>query len=224
MAKTGAEIIQILRNVTGRVDNSDPLFSDTVMLGYINDFLSLEMPQDVRLYENKTWWTFNIDTTTPDPLPVDLEALGFTTLGPPAYIVYNSGTTPVQTNLFDLWWYQDPAKFFGIWPQITPNQPQKPENVLWYNNELVFRNPPDQLYGVKIQAHKIEAPLSAPSEEIANSYFWRYVAYGAAIDIFNDYGELDKAQGIYAAYMRYKGMVIARTNLQLMNQRTYPTF
>ena len=60
MAKGASQIIPIMRNVTGRKDSGDPLFSDAIMLGYANDFLNLEMPQEVRLYENKTWWEFNI--------------------------------------------------------------------------------------------------------------------------------------------------------------------
>jgi hypothetical protein len=225
MPKSGADIISILRNVTGRVDASDPLFTDTVMLGYVNDFLSLEMPQEVRLYENKTWWEFNIDTSTADPLPVDLEALGYSTLGGMAYIVdTNTTVTPNTVNLFDLWWYQSPSVFYGLWPQQSPNTPQRPEGVLYYNNQLIFRSPPDRQYGVKIQAYKIESTLTGTGSEITSSYFWRYIAYGAALDIFSDYGEVDKYQATMPAFMRYKGLVYARTNQQLQSQRTYPTF
>lgn len=222
--KTGAEIIQILRNVTGRVDVSDPLFTDTIMLGRVNDFLSLIMPQEVRLYEKQTWWEFTIDETTLDPLPVDLETLGFSTLGSVAYVWVENSTTPSQINRFKLFWYQSPGVFYGKWPQVVGVQRQRPQDVLWYNNELTFRGPPDQEYTVQIQAYKIEAPLEAPSDEIDNSYFWRYVAYGAAIDLFNDYGEDDKTARVMPAFKRYKTIVEARTYQQLSTQRTYPTF
>lgn len=220
--KDGTEIIKILRNVTGRVDASDPLFTNTVMLGYVNDFLSLIMPQEVRLYENKTWWEFTIDDTTADPYPVDLEALGFTTLGPPAYIIATDSVNTITR--FDLWWYEDPAIFFSKWPQISPLTPQRPQDVLYYNNELTFRGPPNTEYGVKIAAYKVEATLPSMGSEIEQSYFWRYVAYGAAIDLFSDYAEMENVQKIMPAFNRYKSLVIGRTNLQLMSQRTYPTF
>jgi len=224
MPKSGTEIIKILRNVTGRVDSSDPLFTNTVMLGYVNDFLSLIMPQEVRLYENKTWWEFTIDENSDDPYPVDLEALGFTTIGPPAYIISSDGATPETISMFDLWWYQSPAEFFAKWPQITPITPQRPQDVLYYNNELTFRGLPNTEYGVKIAAYKVEATLPQVTSEIEQSYFWRYVAYGAAIDLFNDYAETENVQKIMPAFTRYKSLVIGRTNLQLMSQRTYPTF
>lgn len=224
MGKNGEDIISIMRNVTGRVDSSDPLFSDSVMLQYANDFLNLEMPQEVRLYQNATWWEFDIDETTVDPLPVDLDALGYTTLGPTAYILATD-TAPVANMAgFDLWWYQSPAVFYQIWPDTQVYQPQRPQNVLYWNNQLVFRGPPDQQYHVKIQAYKVEAVLNGVGDEIASAYFWRYIAYGASLDIFSDYGEMDKYETTYKAFMRYKSMVYARTNQQLQSQRTFPNF
>jgi hypothetical protein len=224
MPKTGAEIIQIVRNVTGRVDASDPLFTDTIMLGYVNDFLNLEMPQDARLFENKTWWEFDIDETTEDPLPVDLAALGYSTIGPPAYVWVDNEVSPTQITRFDLFWYQSPSVFYARWPQVTGATPQRPQDVLYYNNTLTFRGPPNQQYHIQIQANMIEAVLSSPSDEITNSYFWRYVAYGASLDIFSDYGEMDKYNQTMPSFMRYRSMMYARTNQQYSNQRTYPTF
>lgn len=224
MPKSGAEIIQIVRNVTGRVDASDPLFTDTVMLGYVNDFLNLEMPQDARLFENKTWWEFTIDELTVDPLPVDLAALGYSTIGPPAFVWVDNEVSPSQITRFALWWYQDPAVFYAKWPQVTGATPQRPQDVLYYNNTLTFRGPPNQEYVIQIQANRIEAVLSSPSDEITNSYFWRYVAYGAAMDIFSDYGEMDKYNQTMPAFMRYRSMMYMRTNQQYQNQRPYPTF
>lgn len=213
ISKQGADIITIVRNVTGRIDSSDPLFTDPVMLARVNDFLQLEMPQEVRLYENKTWWEFDIDQNSADPYPVSLEQLGFTTLGPPAYV-----------DGFDLWWYQSPAVFFSKWPETQTYTAQRPQDVLFYNNELIFRGPPDQQYHIKIQAYAVEVELAAPSSTIDNAYFWRYVAYGTALDLFTDYGELEKYEQYMPVFMRYKSMVYARTNQQLMSQRTYPTF
>ncbi len=206
------------------VDASDPLFTDTIMLGRVNDFLNLEMPQDARLFENKTWWEFTIDPTSLDPYPVDLAQLGFSTIGPPAYVWVENQVSPTQITRFVLWWYQDPGSFFARWPQVTGATPQRPTDVLYYNNELIFRGPPDQSYRIQIQANRIEAVLASESDEITNSYFWRYVAYGAAMDIFSDYGEMDKYNATMPAFMRYRSMMYARTNQQYKNQRTYPTF
>lgn len=217
MTKMGSDVIRIMRNVTGRIDSSDPLFTDTIMLGYANDFLNLIMPQEVRLFENKTWWEFTLDPTDPnpdpDPFPVDLQSLGYTTLGPPAYV-----------DGHDLQWFQSPALFFSKWPETQTYQEQRPQDVLYYNEELVFRGPPDKPYGIKIAAYKVEPILTGQSELLDNDYFWRYVAYGASMDIFSDFGEMDNYEKYYPAFKRYRSLVYARTNQQLMSQRTFPTF
>jgi len=211
--KLGSEVITIMRNVTGRIDSTDPLFSDTIMLGYLNDFLNLIMPQEVRLYENKTWWEFTIDENSADPYPVDLSSLGYTTIGSLAY-----------ASRFDIQWFQSPGLFYGKWPETQTYTPQRPQDVLYYNNQLVFRGPPDQSYNIKIQAYKVEAVLSDENSLLENAYFWRYAAYGASLDIFSDYGEMENYNKYYQPFMRYKSLVYARTNQQLMSQRTFPEF
>ena len=224
MNKNGAQIIQIMRNVTGRVDASDPLFTDNIMLGYANDFINLEMPQDMRMFSNKTWWEFQIDPTTPDPMVVDLNALGYSTIGPPAFVWVTNQTAPTQITRFALWWYQDPAIFYSKWPQVTGATPQRPQDVLYYNNTLTFRGPQDQQYTIQIQANKMEPILSSELATLSNPYFFRYVAYGASLDIFSDFGEMDKFSLTMPAYMRYRSLVYARTNQQYENQRPYPAF
>lgn len=219
MVKSTADIIQIVRNVTGRVDASDPQFTDEIMLGYINDFYMLEKSQEVRLDERMSWWEFVIDPFTPNPLPVDLQApygvtdgSQFTTIGP---LVYIDG--------FQCWWYQSPEDFYWRWPETQLYQPTRPVSVLYYNQALTFRNPPEKAYTVKISAYKVD-PAMTQEGNISHDYLWRYVAYGAARDIFSDYGEMDLWERYAPAFVRYKAMVYARTYQQNMNQRSLPRF
>jgi hypothetical protein len=112
MAKTASDIIKIMRNVTGRVDSTDPQFTNEIMLGYANDFLTLEMGQEMRLKEKRTWWEFIIDENTQNPLPVNLQApfqaptppqVQFTTIGPFC-----------TADGFEVFWYEGPAQFYAV--------------------------------------------------------------------------------------------------------------
>ncbi len=139
MAKTASDIIQIMRNVTGRVDASDPQFTDEIMLGYINDYLTLEKSTEVRLKEKRTWWEFTINASTLDPMPVNLQSpqdmpdgTQFTTIG-----------SFCTADGFEVFWYEDPTQFYAIWPETQLYTPQRPTYVLYYNNTLTFRGPPD---------------------------------------------------------------------------------
>jgi hypothetical protein len=107
-----------------------------------------------------------------------------------------------------------------------------PTDVLYYNQHLTFRGPPDQVYNVRISAYKIDYSFAGGSNtnagsilaNVPNAYLTRYFAYGAALDILSDYGEMDKYNEVFQVYRRYRGQVLARTWNQLSSQRTAPEF
>ena len=219
MTKSAGDLILILRNVTGRVDASDPQFTDTIMLQYLQDFIQLQSTQDIRIFKNKTWYEFILDPlTSPDPFPVDLQTIplidgqiGASTIEPPCY-----------ADGFPVFWYQDPAEFYAIWPETQLYQPQRPTYVLYYNNELTFRGPPDKDYLIKIAAYQVEIQIT--NGVLNQDYLYRYICYGAALDIFSDFGEMDKWREVFPAYQRYRALVYSRTYSQYQNQRPSPEF
>jgi len=221
MVKSARDIIDIMRKATGRFDSSDPQFTDEIMLGYVNDYYTLEMGQELRLKEKRTWWEFTYGPANPDPLPVDLQQpfgtlpqdqIQFTTIGPFC-----------TADGFEVFWYEDPAQFYAIWPETQTYQPQRPTYVLYYNNTLTWRGPPDRDYFMKINAYQVEIPMLL-DDPIQSDYLWRYIAYGAARDLLNDYGEIDKSNLIAPAFNDYRSKVYARTYQQQMNQRSTPRF
>lgn len=223
-------VIKIMRDTTGRVDAQDPQFTDAIMTDYLNQFIQIEHPQEVRLFQNQTWWDFTITDSSPDPYPVDLDALGYSTINAPAYISYTNPA--LNPNTFPLFWYESPKDFYAIWPWKNIYTPQQPQSVLYYNNTLTFRGPPDQSYDVRIAAYRIDysfegGTITNPNSILANvpvAYLTRYFAYGAALNILSDYGEMDRYAEVFQIYRRYRGQVLARTWDQLSSQRTGPTF
>lgn len=220
MTVSTADLILILRNVTGRVDNTDPQFTDDIMTQYLQNYISLNATQDVRLFKNYTWWEFDFGPSKANPYSVSLESLslsngegnvGASTIGP---LAYAAG--------FKLDWYENPAEFYARWPETQEYQPQRPTAVLYYNNSLTFRGPPDIVYAIKISAYSLE--LQSSSSGLQSDYLYRYIAYGAALDIFSDFGELDRWREIFPVFQRYRALVYARTNCQYQNQRPSPEF
>ncbi len=224
MAISEAALINIMRNVTGRVDATDPLFTDTIMAEYLNNFITLQSTMDVRLIKNKTWWEFllpaqTVPFTNYPNVPVDLQTIGLingqvgaSTIGPDCY-----------ANGFIVFWYQDPKEFYQIWPQTQFYQPARPTYVLYYNNELTFRNPPNIPYWIKIEAYQVEWQVD-PGGVLNQDYVYRYFAYGAALDIFADFGEMDKWNEMFPVFRRYRSLVLSRTYSQYQNQRPSPEF
>ena len=228
LPQNASRVIQIIRNVTGRVDRNDPAFTDPIMIDYLNFFIQNEHPQELQIYQDQTWWDFTITTATANPLPVDLDILGFSTINAPAYI----SNPDVPVNSFPLFWYENPQQFYTIWPWNNVFTPQMPTYVLYYNNELTFRGPPDRTYNIRISASKIN--LSFPDGTLTNTnstlskvpvaYLTRYLAYGTALDILSDFGEMDKYNEVMQVYRRYRAQVLARTWNQLSSQRILPQY
>lgn len=236
LTQNANRVIQIMRNVTGRVDAQDPSFTDPIMYDYLNMFLQVEHPQEARLFEDQTWWNFSIDPTTSDPLPVNLDTLGYSTIGPLAYITFPPSVNGGNPNTFKLFWYENPRDFYYRWPYATIFTPQMPTYVLYYDNSLTFRGPPDQTYNVRISANKIKLyfggklagnnnlPDQDGTDEVMPAYLMRYFAYGAALEILADYGEMDRYNEVFQVYRRYRGQVLARTWDQLQYQKVNPDF
>lgn len=228
LSQSTGSVVQIMRNVTGRVDRNDPAFTDAIMIDYLNAFVQQEHPQEVRIFQNQTWWEFAIDPSTADPLPVDLDVLGFSTINAPAYVGY---TTPPLTS-FTLFWYENPKQFYARWPWQQIFTPQMPTDVLYYNNQLTFRGPPDQTYNIRISAYRIDYSFEGGSntnqgsipQDVPQAYLTRYFAYGASLDILSDFGEMDKYNEVFQVYRRYRAQVLARTWNQLQSQRIAPDF
>ncbi len=228
LPESTANVLQIMRNVTGRVDRNDPAFTDALMIDYLNVFLQQEHPQEVRLFQQQVWWDFTIDPTTLDPMPVDLDALGFSTINSPAYVGYT--TEPFSS--FALFWYLDPRPFYARWPWNQVFTPQMPTYALYYNNEITFRGPPDREYLIRISAYQIDYSFEGGTNEnnqsilstVPKAYLTRYLAYGASLDILSDFGEMDKYNEVFQVYRRYRAQVLARTWNQYESQRTAPDF
>jgi hypothetical protein len=219
MTVSTADLILILRNVTGRVDNTDPQFTDAIMTQYLQNFISLSSTQEIRLFKNYTWWEFEFGPDGSNPYPFDLESIvlsngntGASTIGP---LCYASG--------FPVVWHENPREFYALWPESqTTFTPQRPTHVLYYNNALTFRGPPDIDYNIKIQAYSLEIQLTTTG--LQADYLYRYVAYGAALDIFSDFGEMDRWNEIFPVFRRYRSLVYSRTNSQYQSQRPSPEF
>jgi hypothetical protein len=210
--RLASQVIQIARNATGRVDSNDPLFTDAIMLQRLTDFIQLEKCTDVRIGYNRSWYEMTL-VTGQGTYDINLDNENLSTINPPAYV-----------DGYEIFWYQDPAAFYRIFPETQTYQETRPQYVLYYNNQLVFRNPPDQDYGFKVASYTVDMAITNLGDSIPQAHWMRYLGYGMSLDIFADYGELDQYNNYFPIFQRYKNMVVAREHQQNMSQRTSPKF
>lgn len=230
MSRELSDVLRIMRLAIGRRNENDPDSSDTTLYQYINDFYSLTMPNDTKLFESFGTLEFTIDQTNTSGV-YTMESLGLTqefiNISQEGFVTL---TTPpnasVSWNRLNI--YQDPMQFYEYWGVNNEDIliAGYPTDMLYYGDKLVFRTIPDTSYDVKIYGYKKNADfVSSGNPDLPFDWWLRYVAYGAALDYANDY-RLDDTikQGIQREFNKQKKYMLTRTHNQKKLSRCQPRF
>lgn len=226
--KSVQQSLDIMRLAIGRRNTNDDDSNDQTLLRYIQDFMSLTMSDDVKLFENFGTLSFTIDESnttgvyTFNDVGADHD---FTNISQEAFIsLLDPVNNSVSWNQLPI--YQDPGEFFMIWG-INNDEiliPGYPTMMLMYGNEMTFRTIPNTSYLVHIYGYKIN-PVLAANRELPFNYWMRYVAYGAALNYAQDYRyESEALAKIQKGYSRERKLLLTRSHNQIKMARSLPRF
>lgn len=230
MARFYSDVRDIMRRAIGRRNENDPDSNDITLNRYINDFLSLSMPNDTKLFENFGTLEFTIDENTDDGVYtfndvgadhdfINISAEGFISI---------TDQAPDSTSWNRLYIYQDPMVFFEHWGVNNEGVLIRgyPTEMLFYNNEMTFRTLPEQSYDVTIYGYKKLPDFTDEGDPALPFDYWlRYIAYGAALDYANDFRLDANARGsIQSEFNRQKNLMLTRTFNQKKLSRCQPNF
>ena len=228
MARTVQQVIAIMRRAIGRRNTEDPDSSDEILITYINDFLTLQMPNGLKLNEKFSSFEFQIDTTNTTGIfdfPDSATSEDFINLDDSGLI---SAATPADNSLewWDLCVLFDEKEFFHRWGFNNHETLVKggPSEVLYWDNKLTFRAIQDKAYIVKLFGYKRPAAVGS-SSSLEFDYWLRYVAYGAARDYAADFRlESEALSNIERNFGRERQLLLTRTHNQIKVDRPPPTF
>lgn len=221
-----------MRLAIARRNVNDDDSSDETLMNYINDFYSLTMSDDVKLFEQFGTMTFTIDeTNTTGVYQFPSATLGnsfeFVNISCEALI---SLTDPVNNSVSwnQLYVYQDPGEFFYYWG-INNDEvliPGFPTQMLYYGSEFTFRTIPNTSYTVKIYGYKQNLDFSTDGDqELTFPYWMRYIAYGAALNYARDYSfDQAKRAQLQADFSHERKQLLTRTHNQIKISRALPRF
>lgn len=223
------DALDIMRVSIGRRNENDPDSSDDLLFKYLNDFVSLTMPNDTKLFESFGTLTFTIDESntsgvyTFNDVGADFQ---FMNISQEAFI---SLLDPVDNSVSWNWLpiYQDPGEFFSIWG-INNDEiliPGYPTGMLYYGNEMTFRTIPNTAYMVKIYGYKKNDDYPSFDTPLQFDYWLRYVAYGAAVNYVRDYRYEASARAlIEATFKSERKQMLTHTHNQIKMSRAMPRF
>jgi len=176
---TLAEIKAKVRQLTGRPDTAQ--LSEANLKNYINRFYRNTFPLILPTSELEGWYEKTL-TASIDEYDLDEEYL---TLDVP----YTIDGNPVD-------FYENPSRFYQLWPESQTWQEAQPYSVLFYGRKLLFRPPPDKAYDFKAACIKRPTAFDQETDKPLNQAWGPAIAYGAGIDILMDAGETNEAQAL----------------------------
>lgn len=95
-----------------------------------------------------------------------------------------------------------------------------PRGVLFWNNTLIFRSPPDQQYLVELDAYLTPAGFLASNQSIQFGYMCEYIARGAARKILSDTGDIEQFNFYEPLFKEQELLVWKRSQRQFTSTRT----
>lgn len=221
--------LDIMRTALGRKNENDPEATDEVLLRYLNDFVSLIMPNDSKLIESFGTLSFVIDPSHPDGVYTfnDVGAsFDFINISAEAYIsIRDPLGRSVSWNQLPI--YQDPGEFYAIWGINNEEILIKgyPTMMLFYGNEFVFRTIPEREYLIKIYGYKKNFDYPTPDVPLDFDYWLRYVAYGGCVNYARDYRyAAESIARIEQTFKSEKKQMLTRTHNQIKMARAMPRF
>lgn len=95
-----------------------------------------------------------------------------------------------------------------------------PRALLYYNNIIYLRNPPDNQYTVELTAYLSPAAFLNSSQSIQFGYMCEYLARGAARKIMSDTGDIEQFQFYEPLFKEQELLVWKRSQRQFTSTRT----
>ena len=135
-----------------------------------------------------------------------------------------AGTINYLTGAYSVTFSSIPAASAVIYAKYQGYSANRPQGVLFFNNEFTFRPVPDQAYAINMQGYVKPATLSAGGDMPLQKEWGPLIAYGAALEIFSDRGDEESYQSYFPIFKRYENVALGRTVQQLSAEQGVPRF
>ena len=135
-----------------------------------------------------------------------------------------SGTINYTTGVFSASFTNAVATTLTIYDNYQAYQPARPQGVLLYNSKLTFRPVPDQVYAITLQGFIAQQPFTTDTSVPVYTEWGQLIAYGAALEIFSDRGDLGSYNANYPILQRYENVALGRYVEQFTNAQSVPRF
>ncbi len=135
-----------------------------------------------------------------------------------------NGTINYLTGAYTAVFTLPPASSAVIYAKYQGYTGNRPQGVLFFNNEFTLRPVPDQSYAILMQGYVKPSLLALDSDTPLQEEWGALIAYGASLEIFEDTGDTDSYDRYFPVFKRFENVALGRTIQQLTEQQSVPRF
>lgn len=130
-----------------------------------------------------------------------------------------AGTIDYVTGVYSFSFSSAPGSAAVVNAQTVPYVASRPAALLFYNNIFTLRPVPDQVYAVNLEVYVRPTALAAGNSPQIEQW-WQYIAYGAALKVFQDRMDNEGVMSIMPEYTKQEELVLRKTLVENANERT----
>lgn len=196
-----------VRELSGRPDEG--AITTSKLDDYINHYYQNVFPLEALPPELREWFTKNTSKDL-DTYPVDEKNLAF--------------REPFTIAGWPIKFYLNVKDFYEKFPETQTYTKDQPTDVLFYNQTLIFRPPPNAAYQFKAGVILRPDALIQMTDRPPNQLWGPVIAYGTAIEIKQDNGEFEENDPLVSVYDFYLTLAKRQNLVNLGTQRSIPRF
>jgi hypothetical protein len=135
-----------------------------------------------------------------------------------------SGTINYLTGAYSLTFNTPPASTAVIYAKYQGYAPNRPQGVLFFNNEFTLRPVPPQAFTILMQGF-VQPTLLVNDGDLPTQPEWGpLIVYGAALERFSFVGDLDNYERYYPIFKKFENVALGRTIQQYTAEQSVPRF
>lgn len=135
-----------------------------------------------------------------------------------------SGTINYLTGSYSVTFTTAPASSAVIYAKYQGYASNRPQGVMFFNNEFTLRPVPDQAYQIEMQGYIKPVLLTEDDDTPMQEEWGALIAYGASLEIFSDRGDLDNVDRYFSIFKRFENVALGRTIQQYTSEQSVPRF
>lgn len=135
-----------------------------------------------------------------------------------------SGTINYLTGAFSVTFTAAPAASLTIYAKYQGYAANRPQGIMFFQNEFTLRPVPDQVYQILMQGFIIPTSLANDSDAPEQIEWGQLIAFGTALDIFSSRGDLDNYDRYYPIMKRFENVALSRTIQQYTPMQSVERF